>query len=301
MTSANQPIVNNMSSHSGSLKWASKPGDFTPAVAQFSVEPEFRSVFDLKLKEGRWFRRDSRLDTANVILNEAAVKSLGLKSPVVGQWFEFQSRRGQIIGVTKDFNFKSLHEKIDPMVLFNASGWHSYVFTKVNPGAMERVLTDTERIWKVRYPDKPFKYTFLDDSFAQLYQTERKAGQLFNVFATIAIFISCLGLFGLATFTAEQRTREIGVRKVLGASIGSIVSLLSKDFIKLVIIAIVIASPIAWYVMHHWLRAFAYKIEISWWIFAGTGAVAVVIALLTISFQSIRAALMNPVKSLRSE
>ena len=301
VTSANQPIVNNMSSHSGSLKWASKPDDFTPAVAQFSVEPEFRSVFDLKLKEGRWFRRDSRLDTANVILNEAAVKSLGLKSPVVGQWFEFQSRRGQIIGVTKDFNFKSLHEKIDPMVLFNASGWHSYVFTKVNPGAMERVLTDTERIWEVRYPDKPFKYTFLDDSFAQLYQTERKAGQLFNVFATIAIFISCLGLFGLATFTAEQRTKEIGVRKVLGASIGSIVSLLSKDFIKLVIIAIVIASPIAWYVMHHWLQAFAYKIEISWWIFAGTGAVAVVIALLTISFQSIRAALMNPVKSLRSE
>ena len=301
VTSANQPIVNNNSTHSGSLKWAAKPDDFTPTVAQFSVEPELRSVFDLKLKEGRWFRRDRRLDTANVILNEAAVKSLGLKAPVVGQWFEFQSRRGQIIGVTKDFHFKSLHEKIDPMVLFNAPGWHTYVFAKVNPGATTRVLADAERIWKASFPDKPFKYTFLDDSFAQLYQTERKAGQLFNVFAGIAVLISCLGLFGLATFAAERRNREIGMRKVLGASVQSIVALLSKDFLKLVLVAIVIASPLAWYLMDRWLQAFAYRVSMPWWVFVLAGLLAIVTALLTISFQSIRAALMNPVKSLRSE
>ncbi|MBO0937481.1 ABC transporter permease [Fibrella sp. HMF5335] len=301
VTSANQPIVNNMSSHSGSLKWAAKPDDFTPAVSQFSVEPEFRSVFDLKLTAGRWFRRDMRLDTANVILNEAAVKSLGLKAPVVGQWFEFQSRRGQIIGVTQDFNFKSLHEKIDPMVLFDAPGWHAYIFTKVNPGATERVLADAERIWKASYPDKPFKYTFLDDSFAQLYKTEQKAGQLFNVFAGIAVLISCLGLFGLATFSAERRHREIGVRKVLGASVQNIVALLSKDFLKLVLVAIVIASPLAWYAMNRWLQTFAYHVAMPWWVFVLAGLLAVVTALLTISFQSIRAALTNPVKSLRSE
>ncbi|MBO0934651.1 ABC transporter permease [Fibrella aquatilis] len=301
VTSANQPIINNMSSHSGSLKWAAKRDDFTPTVAQFSVEPEMRTVFNLKLAEGRWFERGKRLDTANVILNEAAVKSLGLKAPVVGQWFEFQSRRGQVIGVAKDFHFKSLHEKIDPMVLFNAPGWHSYIFTKVNPGATEHVLADVERIWKASYPDKPFKYSFLDDSFAQLYQSEQKAGQLFNVFAGIAVLISCLGLFGLATFSAERRNREIGVRKVLGASVQSIVALLSKDFVKLVLVAIVIASPLAWYIMDRWLQAFAYRVNMPWWVFGLAGLLAVVTALLTVSFQSIRAALMNPVKSLRSE
>ena len=301
VTSANQPIIDMQSTHSGSLKWVGKPDDFTPAVSQFSVEPETRSVFGLKLTAGRWFRRDMKLDTANVILNETAVKALGLKSPVVGQWFEFQSRRGQIIGVAKDFHFRSFHQKIEPMVLFYAPNWQVHVFAKLSPGAAPRVLAEAETIWKERFPEKPFAYTFLDERFDRLYQTERKAGQLFNVFAGIAILISCLGLFGLATFSAERRTKEIGVRKVLGASVVSIVSLLSKDFLKLVMIAIVIASPIAWYTMNRWLQDFAYRVDIAWWVFALAGLLAIGIALLTVSFQSIKAALMNPVKSLRSE
>ncbi|RIV24892.1 ABC transporter permease [Fibrisoma montanum] len=301
VTSANQPIVDMKSMHSGSLKWAGKRDDFKPTVSQFSVEPETRSVFNLKLTQGRWFSRDMKLDTANVILNETAVKSLGLKAPVVGQWFEFQSRRGRIIGITKDFNFQSFHQKIEPMVLFYAPSWQSHIFAKTAPGTTPKVLAKAERIWQTQFPGKPFKYTFLDESFNRLYQAEQKAGQLFNVFASITILLSCLGLFGLATFSAERRTKEIGVRKVLGASVTSIVSLLSKDFLRLVIIAIVLATPIAWYLMNQWLQDFAYKIDIEWWVFALAGLLAIGIALLTVSFQSIKAALTNPVKSLRAE
>ncbi len=301
VTSTNLSIIDMVSTHSGSLKWAGKPDDFTPTVSQFSVEPETRSVFHLKLTAGRWFRRDIKLDTSNVILNETAVKALGLKAPVVGQWFEFQSRRGQIIGVAKDFHFRSFHQKIEPMVMFYNPDWQSQIFVKISPGAAPRVLLETDRIWKERFPETPFAYSFLDESFDRLYQTERKAGQLFNVFAGIAVLISCLGLFGLATFSAERRTKEIGIRKVLGASVSSIVALLSKDFLKLVLFAIVLASPIAWYVMNRWLQDFAYKVDIQWWVFALAGLLAVSIALLTVSFQSIKAALANPVKSLRSE
>ena len=301
VTSANQPIIDMKSSHSGSLKWAGKPDAFMPTVSQFSVEPETRSVFNLKLTQGRWFQHDMKLDSANVILNETAVKTLGLKTPVVGQWFEFQSRRGRIIGIAKDFHFRSFHQKIEPMVLFYAHNWQVQVFARIQPGAAPRVLAEAERIWNERFPDKPFVYTFIDESFDRLYRAERKAGQLFNVFACIAILISCLGLFGLATFSAQRRGKEISVRKVMGASVSNIVSLLSKDFLKLVLIAMVIATPIAWYAMNQWLQSFAYKIAIDWWVFALAGLLAVSIALLTISFQSLKAALMNPVKSLRSE
>jgi len=301
VASANQSIVFLNSTHSGSLKWEGKSDDFTPTVSQFSVEPELQSVFDLKLSSGRWFQRDMKLDTANVVLNETAVKSLGLQSPVAGQWFEFQGRRGRIIGVAKDFHFKSFHEKIEPMVMFYDPTWQSQIFVKTLPGKTAAALTETARIWQERFPEIPLDYKFLDDSFAQLYKADRQAGELFNVFSGIALLISCLGLFGLTTFTAEQRTKEIGIRKVLGASVTSIVALLSKDFLKLVLIAIVIASPIAWYAMNAWLADFAYKIDISWWVFALAGGLAVGIALLTVSFQSVRAALMNPVESLRSE
>ena len=301
VTSTNMSIIDMQSSHRGSLKWAGKADDFTPMVAQFSVEPQTRSVFNLKLTQGRWFQTDIRLDSANVILNETAVKSLGLKAPVVGQWFEFQGRRGQVIGVARDFHYRSFHEKIEPMVLFYAPGWQSELYAKIRPGATATALAAAEKIWHDRMPDQPFTYTFLDDSFARLYESEQKAGQLFSLFAGVAILISCLGLFGLATFMAGQRTKEIGIRKVLEASVSGIVALLSRDFIKLVLMAIVIASPVAWWLMHQWLADFAYKVNIDWWLFAVAGGLAVSIALLTVSFQSIRAALMNPVKSLRSE
>lgn len=301
VTSANQPIIDIKSTHSGSLNWKGRPDDYKPTVSQFSVEPETQALFGLKLAQGRWFVRSQKLDTANVILNETAVRTLGLKAPVIGQWFEFQSRRGQIIGVAKDFHFRSFREKIEPMVLFFNPGWQSQIFVKIQPGSVPKLIAEAERIWKERLPDKPFAYTFLDDSFNRLYRAEQKAGQLFNVFALVAILISCLGLFGLATFSAERRTKEIGIRKVLGASVAGIVALLSKEFLQLVVVAIVLASPIAWYAMNEWLQDFAYRIDIAWWVFALAGLLAVGIALLTVSFQSIRAALANPVKSLRAE
>jgi ABC-type antimicrobial peptide transport system permease subunit len=301
VTSANLSIVDLRSRHSGSLKWAGKPDDFDPTVTQFSVEPETQSFFGLKLTAGRWFDHSMKLDTANVLLNETAVRTLGLKPPVVGQWFEFHGRRGQIIGVVRDFHFNSFHQKIEPMVLFNAPWQRRQFFVKTTGTGASRVLAEAENAWRVRLPDVPFRYQFLDDQFNQLYQAEQQAGVLFNVFSAIAVLISCLGLFGLATFTAEQRTKEIGVRKVLGASVFSLVALLSRDFLKLVLLALLLAAPVAWYAMSKWLQDFAYRIDIEWWVLAAAGVLAVGIALLTVSFQAIKAALMNPVKSLRSE
>ncbi|WP_332368009.1 ABC transporter permease [Spirosoma telluris] len=166
---------------------------------------------------------------------------------------------------------------------------------------VKATLASIEQQWKSVYPDNKFDYTFLDDSIARLYEKEQKTAQLINTATAIAILISCMGLFGLATFTAQQRTKEIGVRKVLGASVGSIVALLSKDFLKLVIIALVISSPIAWWGMNQWLKDFAYKVYLEWWVFALAGVLAIAIAVLTVGFQSVKAALTNPVKSLRSE
>jgi len=177
----------------------------------------------------------------------------------------------------------------------------AYYSFKLDANRIQSSLSQLSQLWKRLYPDSPFDYFFLDQKFNEQYRAEPQFSQLFSLFTGLAIFIACLGLFGLATFTAEQRTKEIGVRKVLGASVSSIVALLSKDFLKLVFIAIVIALPIAWYAMHRWLQDFAYKIDLAWWVFAGAGLLAVGIALLTVSFQSVKAALMNPVKSLRSD
>jgi putative ABC transport system permease protein len=203
--------------------------------------------------------------------------------------------------VLRDFHFKSLHQKITPLVVFNAPEWRFHFFVKAQPGNTAQALAAAERLWKSHFPDHAFIAEPLSASFEQLYGNERKAMLLFEVFAAIAILIACMGLFGLATFMAERRTKEIGVRKVLGASVASVVGLLSRDFLKLVLIAIVIASPIAWYFMDRWLSDFAYRIDIQWWVFAGAGALAVLIAFLTVGAQSVKAALANPVESLRSE
>ena len=206
----------------------------------------------------------------------------------------------RVIGVVQDFHFRSLHERIAPLAMmlrYNAGS----VVVKVKTSDMAGLLASVKTKWAAFKSEEPFRYSFLDQSYQATYEAERKTGQILGIFAGLTIFVACLGLFGLATFTAEQRTKEIGVRKVLDTSVGSIVALLSKAFLKLVLIAIVIASPIAWYAMNRWLQDFAYKIEIEWWVFAGAGLLAVGIALLTVSFQSVKSALMNPVKSLRSE
>ena len=205
--------------------------------------------------------------------------------------------KGKVVGVVRNFNYRSLHSEIEPLVLVFNTFPPANLTLKMKPAYLPLL----QIAWKSHYPNFPFEYTFLDAAFDAQYRKDRLMMTLFNGFALLTVVVSCLGLFGLATYSAEQRTKEIGVRKVLGASVASIVTLLSKDFLKLVLIAISIAFPLAWWAMNNWLADFAYKIDISWWMFALAGLLAIGIALLTVSFQSIKAALMNPVKSLRSE
>lgn len=268
------------------------------------ADQDFIATYGVKTVAGRSFSRDYGLDTAGFIVNEAAVKAMGLTSneAAVGKNFEYGGRKGKIIGVINDFHFESLHQTIIPLVLLMPeNNRYNRLSIKVAGGNMPAALAHIEKTWKEFLPEVPFSYTFLDDRFADLYRTEQQQGTLFTIFASIAIVIACLGLFGLSAFAINQRIKEIGIRKVIGASVPGIVTLLSKDFLKLVAIATVISFPIAWYAMNKWLQDFAYRSTIPWWIFLGAGIIAVVIALGTISFQAIKAATANPVKSLRSE
>jgi putative ABC transport system permease protein len=278
------------------------PADIT--IKSLSVDEDFIPAYQIQMAAGRNFSREYSTDkTSGFVLNEMAVKLLGYKHPAdaIGDRFGYGEVRGQIIGVTKDYHFESLHQKVAPIAMFNQPGRLGRISVHVAGNNLNRAISHIESVWKSRFPEIPFQYEFLDQRFGQLYAREQTQQVLFGIFAGIAIFISCLGLLGLSMFMAELRTKEIGVRKVLGASVSSIVTLLSRDFLKLVLIAIVIASPVAWYGMRNWLQDFAYHTEINWWVFAMAGIVSLTIALFTISFQSIRAALMNPVKSLRSE
>ncbi|WP_225586965.1 ABC transporter permease [Algoriphagus sp. Y33] len=203
--------------------------------------------------------------------------------------------------MVKDFNYISLHNTVEPLTLPFEAYASRYMSLKVKGEDLPATLSQIEGVWKQLAPHRLFIYSFLDEDFNKQYESDFRFRQIFTTFSVLAIFIACLGLLGLATYTAEQRTKEIGIRKVLGANIGSIVGLLSKDFIKLVLIAIVVATPLAWYVMNRWLEGFAYQVTIQWWIFLISGVLAVIVALVTISFQSVKAAMMNPVNSLKSE
>jgi len=298
---ANASPVHIQSTHSGSVKCNGLPEEAKPTVAQLSADEHFADLFNLKMVEGRWFGAGNTSDAHNVVLNETAARKLGLPQPWLGQRFGFHGQEGQVIGVVRDFHFLPLQEAITPLVIFNSDNWRGNYFVKTRPGQSKQALAAAEATWKQWFPARPFEFSLLDEDFNRMYQAEQRAGLLFNLFAGVAIFIACLGLFGLATFVAVQRTKEIGIRKVLGASVAGITGLLTKDFLKLVFIAILIASPVAYFFMKKWLADFTYRIDMHWWMFVLAGSAAVLIALLTISFQSIKAALANPVKSLRSE
>ena len=239
----------------------------------------------------------------NIILNESAIKLLGFKSPqdAIGKTIIRWDKKWDIVGVINDYHQKSLRYPVEPTMLFPAYSTNSPISVKVQPKDLPTTITSIKKKYDALFPGNLFDYSFLDDRFNAQYANDRLFGKVFAIFSGFAIFIACLGLLGLSLFATAQRTKEIGVRKVLGASVTNIVALLSKDFIKLVVIAFVIASPVAWFMMHNWLQDFAYRISISWWIFFGAGLLAVMIALFTISFQAIRAAIANPVKSLRTE
>ncbi|AKD57622.1 ABC transporter permease [Spirosoma radiotolerans] len=265
------------------------------------VDYDFIPTYQIPMAAGRNFSRSFSTDTSMVVLNETAVRQLGwTPEQAIGKRFRYGRADGQIIGVTKDFHFESLHQQMAAIAMVMGKqnfNWISIPIKGNVPAAIQRVKS----VWKQFFPERPFDYKFLDSRFDRLYAREQTQQTLFSVFASVAILISCLGLFGLSMFMAEQRTKEIGIRKVLGASEASLVALFSKDFMRLVLVALLIASPIAWYAMHTWLNDFAYRTDIHWWVFLLAGGLTVLIALLTVSFQSVKAALMNPVKSLRSE
>lgn len=283
------------------VQWVGKDPTLAIQFNNTAVGYDFAKTMKVKLVRGRDFSPSFGTDSTNYLINESAAKRIGYKDPV-GQPLTFGHRPGKIVGLIEDFHFNSLHVPIRPLVIRLAENWnYDNILIRSQPGQTKQALASLEALYRKLNPKFPFSYSFVDSEYQRLYKSETVVGTLATLFACMAIFIACLGLFGLAAFTAEQRTKEIGVRKVLGASVASIVTLLSKDFVKLVLIAIVISSPIAWYVMNQWLQGFAYKIDIAWWVFALAGVLAMGIALLTVSFQSIKAALMNPVKSLRSE
>jgi putative ABC transport system permease protein len=270
----------------------------------YFVDFDYLKQFNIKMAAGRMFSRSFMTDTTqSMILNESAVKLFGYRSPqdAVGRNFDQWGRKGKIIGVMKDFHFRSLQEEIKPLSMRIEPNGCDLVTIKVSATQLPSTISAIEKNWNTLIPARPFSYYFLDEFFDRQYQSEQRFGKLFLNFAVLAIIISCLGLLGLASYNTMQRTREIGIRKVLGASVPNIVNLLTKDFLKLVAIAIIIASPIAWFAMHNWLQDFAYRIPITWWVFAVAAFSATFIAVITVSFQAIKAAVSNPVNSLRTE
>lgn len=276
------------------------------SMQTWQIDENYIPVLGMTMAAGRNFSKEFPTDSNAAIVNEAAVRLMQGADPMRQELYRLEDIKTKkldkyhIVGVVKDFNFNSLREVVTPMVLFLHED-RGQIALRVSPENVHRLVGQIGEIWRQMAPSQPFSFLFMDDAFNNLYRTEQRMGGISLSFSLLAIFIACLGLFGLAAYAAEQRTREIGIRKVLGASVGGIVGLLSRDFLRLVVISAVIAFPLAWWAMHHWLQDFAYRITIGWEVFAAAGVVAVGIALVTVSFQAVRAALANPVKSLRSE
>jgi len=278
-------------------------------MTDFYVDQDYIPTMGMRIVQGRNFSREFLTDSSAVIINETAVKLLGFKDPLHETLYRpanyaasggFTSKPFHIIGVVQDFNFSTMHDKVGPLII-ERNDQYGRIAMRINTKNIPALISQVETKWNTVAPGQTFSYTFLDADFDKMYTAEQQTGKLFITFAIFAIFIACLGLFGLVTYAAEQRTKEIGVRKVLGASVGNIVVMLSKDFAKLVLIASIVAFPVAWWMMNKWLQSFAYRIEIGYWVFILAGLTAIIIALITISFQAIKAAIANPAKSLRTE
>ena len=292
--------------------WAEgKPEDFRLTLNAVGTDCDYIKTLGIQLLSGQDFvasdvaqviNDSAELRRYRFMLNESAAKELGwTPESALGKRIRINGRDGTVKAVTEDFHIAPLHQSIGPLALFITDQEVNKLMIKFKGDDIPATLSSIERVWKNVAPHRPFNYSFLDQEFDQMYRTEQRSGSIASVFALLAVFIACTGLFGLATYTTQQRRKEIGVRKVLGASVASVVALLSKDFLKLVMVAVVTASPVAYYFMQKWLADFVYRIDIQWWMFALAGVAAVTIAFLTVGFQSVRAALADPVKSLRSE
>jgi putative ABC transport system permease protein len=279
--------------------WTGKGSGNTFLISTLPVERDFLSVMKIALADGKGFSGTAS-DSGYYWLNETAIRQMGLKDPI-GKQFSLYNSKGTIAGVVHDFHFKDMHQQIGPCVIFWRPQMMGQLYVRTTAGHTADAIAAVGKIWQAYNPEYPFSYNFLDDAYDRMYSLDQRTGALFEVFAVIAIFISCLGLFGLMTFTATLKTKEIGIRKILGATVLSLTGLLAKEFIILVLLAILIAFPIGWYFMSRWLLDFAYRASIAWWIFPMAGLVALMIAALTIGFQAIKAAVANPVQNLRTE
>jgi putative ABC transport system permease protein len=284
------------------INWEGKQQNDHVGFKPASVGFDFIKLMDLKVAEGRSFSKEIATDSTNAFMvNEEAVKEMGMKNPV-GKWISAWDKKGHIIGVLKDYHTQSLREAIKPLIIdVKEYEYFGVIMIRTKAGETKQAISSLSKLYKELNPSYAFAYQFVDEEYQKLYTSEITISRLSVLFATLAILISCLGLLGLAMFSAEQRVKEIGVRKVLGASVNQIVSMFSFEFVKLVVIAFVIAAPIAWYTMNNWLQDFAYKIDISLGVFVFAGSISIFIALLTVSYQAIKAAVANPVESLRTE
>jgi putative ABC transport system permease protein len=267
---------------------------------KWQVDYDYLKTMGMHMIEGRYFSKEMASDSEAIVINKTMAEELGLKDPL-GQRIENGWQKFTVIGVMDDFNFESMRQTVTPLGLVLSKYNSTIVSVKISGADTKQAISYASNVWKGFSPNQAFRYTFLDESFANMYANVQRTGTIFTSFAVLAIIIACLGLFALSAFMAEQRNKEIGIRKVLGASVSGITAMLSKDFVKLVIISIIVASPVAYWAMTKWLQDFAYRVAISWWMLAVAGLSAIIIALITISFQSIKAALMNPVKTLRTE
>ena len=282
------------------VKWEGKKDDKEILFSIINTDFDVLKTFNIELKEGRGFSKEFGTDTANYIINEEAAKRMNLTPPIAGQQIELWESKGTIIGVAKDFHISTIHGAIEPIIIQPRS-WTWTYYVRIDGQNTPGILSRIAKVHKSRVPEWPLDFKFMDQEYESMYKSEMQIGQLAKWFSILAIFISCLGLFGLVSLAAIQRTKEIGIRKVLGANVSNILTLLSKDFLKLVLIASIIAFPLAWWAMSSWLQDFTYHISIEWWVFAVAGISALFIAILTVSFQAIKAAISNPVKSLRTE
>jgi putative ABC transport system permease protein len=285
----------------GGVEWEGKDPNTMPMFTQAAVGYDFVKTMNIQLLKGRDFSKDFPTDSVGYILNEQALAKIGFKDPI-GKPLTFWKKKGTVVGVIKDFHFNSLKVPVNALIIrLGETDNYGTLLIKTQAGKTKEAIASLEKLCKQLNPKFPFTYQFSEEEYSKLYASEQMTGKLANCFAFLAIFISCLGLLGLAMFTAEQRTKEIGIRKVLGASTSSLFVLLSREFLVFVVIAIVIASPLAWWGMNKWLEEYTYRINITAWMFIIAGLTATLIALITVSFQAIKAAISNPVKSLRTE
>ncbi len=301
VTAASSIPTHTVTSTSG-VDWEGKDPEFNVLFTQFNVDYDYFETLEMDMAQGRAFSRDFPTDATDAyILNETGARLTGMEDPI-GKTFTLWDKSGPIIGIVKDYHFKSLHAKIEPLVLrMFRKDWHRYVIIRVKSDNMRSTLAAVERAYNRCHPGYPFEFQFLDEALNDLYSSDVRTGIVFRYFMFLAIFISCLGLFGLASFLADQRTKEIGIRKVLGASIPGIFLLLLKDFVKWVLLAGTISCPLAYYVMDGWLGNFAYRTDIALWIFLISGMLGLTVAVATVSYQSLKASIANPVDSLRYE